>query len=68
MINRIEDGPALEAGLDIGDVITSIRFASIESPEDFNLALSGIPKSGTLPVLITRPGQGTRFVAISISD
>ena len=68
LINRIEAGPALDAGLDVGDVITSIRFATIESTEDFLKALTGLPKSGTLPVLVTRPGQGTRFVAISISD
>ncbi len=68
LINRIEEGPALRAGLDIGDVITSIQFTSIESSEGFTEALKELPDKGALPVMVIRPGQGTRFVVISITN
>ena len=65
-IDKIEPGPAQEAGLRRGDVILSIQTTPMRSIEDFNNMLESLPESGTFAVLITRPGQGTRYVVVDL--
>lgn len=66
LIDQVESGPAADAGLERGDIILNIQAKPIDNVEAFNSALALLPGQGYIAVLITRPGQGTRYVSIEI--
>ncbi|PIE70935.1 MAG: serine protease Do [Deltaproteobacteria bacterium] len=50
------DGPAVQAGLQEGDVITAIGRLSIRSRSDFRTAVKGYAANDTIPVTVWREG------------
>jgi len=67
VIDKVDVGPASEAGLREGDVILSIQTTPISTVEEFYSLLSAIPENSAFAVLITRPGQGSRYVVIDLN-
>ena len=68
IIETVEEGPAQQAGLRRGDVILSIQTTPMQNVADFEAMMQRLPPSGTFAILITRPGQGTRYVVIDLNE
>ena len=66
-ITAIEPGPAANAGLRRGDVITRLDNQPIDSVQAFSDAVAALPRGRSVPVLIVRGGVPT-FVAIRIPE
>ncbi|ABI56692.1 DegQ family serine endoprotease [Alkalilimnicola ehrlichii MLHE-1] len=65
LVRRVESGPAREAGIRPGDVITSIDQQSVEGVEQFAELVEGLASGRSVPVLVLREG-GARFFALRI--
>lgn len=61
------DNPALEAGLEAGDVIVSLGGRSVESAEDLTDALSRFDPGDEVEVVITN-AEGTRTVEVTLAQ
>src|SRR5690606_23508285 len=64
-MRSVADGPAAEAGVQPGDIIQSLANQTITAREQFAGQVSGLPSSGTVPMLISRDGN-SRFLAIKL--
>lgn len=53
---EVDDGPAAQSGLLPGDIIVSIAFRPIRSPEDLERIVSKLPKGRKFPMRIIRRG------------
>ncbi len=53
----LDNGPAAEAGLKQGDVITGIDGQDVDTPDAFGYRLSTRPLGGTVPLAIKRGGK-----------
>lgn len=51
------DGPASDAGVQPGDIITQIGFSAIGSEKDFQRVVEQLPKDSLLPIRFVRQGQ-----------
>ncbi|BFM07621.1 DegQ family serine endoprotease [Halioxenophilus aromaticivorans] len=51
------DGPADDAGLQAGDVITQIGFNAVNSVADYDKVVQQLPKDSLLPIRFVRQGQ-----------
>ncbi|HVF10920.1 MAG TPA: trypsin-like peptidase domain-containing protein [Abditibacteriaceae bacterium] len=64
-------GPAKEAGLQEGDIITSLNGKPIDSSEDFRQIVSGNPPGTKINLTVVRPTGDTtetRQIAITLGD
>ncbi|TQV84989.1 Do family serine endopeptidase [Aliikangiella coralliicola] len=66
LVEEVEEGPASQSGLRRGDIIISIQTTPMNSVSDFNNIMENLPQSRTFAVLITRPGQGTRYIVVDL--
>lgn len=66
IVKEIYSGPAKEAGIQIGDIITSIAQKNIKNLKDYKNAVSSLKKNSSVPVRIVRQGNGS-FITIKIS-
>lgn len=62
---QVGDGPALNAGVRVGDVIRSINNEPVVSPASFNKLVEGLPKGKGIPMLIVRQGNPS-FIVVKI--
>ena len=60
-------GPASEAGLRQGDIITRLNNQAIDGPESFAKIVDGLPAGRSVPVLIVR-GDVPTFLAFRVPD
>ena len=60
-------GLAAQAGIRRGDVVLGLNNTEVQSLEQFNKQLAGIPSGKTVAVLIQR-GDNTLYVPIKVSD
>jgi len=58
-IAELDEGPGLDAGLLVGDIIVSLNRQAISSTEDFAAVADQLPENGFIPIRIVRDGQGT---------
>ena len=65
LVERVDDGPARDAGIRAGDIILMLNNHKVRSPTQFLKLLQKLPAGGTVPVLIQR-GQGPAFLALQI--
>jgi serine protease Do len=62
------DGPAAEAGIKAGDVITSVGDASVSTPADVQKQVAQLRKAGKHAVLMrVKTGEGTHYVALPLA-
>ena len=65
LVQQVNSGPALKAGIQRGDLILSINNVDIDSTDRFNTVVKGLPADKSLPVLVQR-GEGALFMALKI--
>ncbi len=65
VVAKVGEGPAAMAGIRIGDVITMIDNAKINSIEDFKSAMDSVESGASIAVLVQRE-QGPIFLAMTI--
>ena len=58
-VEEVLDGPAKEAGIQIGDVITNMAFQEVSNLEDYNSILAEFDYGANLAVRIVRKGNGS---------
>mgnify|MGYP001162275523 FL=1 len=66
LVKEVYSGPAMEAGLQIGDVITSIAQKEIDNLNDYKKVISFLKKGSSVPIRIVRNGNGT-FLTLKIA-
>jgi serine protease DegQ len=64
----VSGGPAAEAGLRPGDIITAVDGEPTRTPEDFLAVLRGHEPGDTLTVTVRSPGADERQVELTLSD
>lgn len=57
IVDKVESGPAQDAGIMAGDVILSINNTKIASNEEFKRIVDGLPPGKSVPILIQRGGN-----------
>jgi len=67
LVERAEGGPAADAGIRSGDIITMINQQRVTSVDDFRAIVRDLPRGRSLPVLVYRDG-GPRFFAFRLPD
>jgi serine protease Do len=65
MVMKVEQGPAIDAGIRPGDVILSFNNVDVEDAHHFVELTKDLPKNKPIPVLIQRNGQ-SQFLALKI--
>jgi len=63
LIEEIEEGPARQAGLRVGDVILQLNNVAVDNAGQFRDIVKGLAPGKTVPVLIQRQG-GPMFLAL----
>lgn len=67
LIEEVLPGPAAESGLRQGDIILSIQTTAMNSVNDFNQMMKNFPDTGTVAILISREGEGTRYIVVDLN-
>ena len=65
LVDRIEEGPAAQAGLSVGDVILMLDNTPVENLAGFNRILESLTPDRPVAVLIQR-GDGRMFYALRV--
>ena len=65
LVKEVYPGPAQEAGIQVGDIITSIAQKEIKSLNDYRKIVSFLKNGSSVPVRIIRNGNGT-FLTLKI--
>ncbi len=65
VVSAVAEGPARLAGVQVGDVLTMVDNARIESTEDFDKAMEQVSDGSSIAVLVQRP-QGPIFLALTV--
>lgn len=63
VVERVLPGPAQEAGLRSGDIITMMGGVFVRNKEDFDRVMQQLPKNGAIPVRVLR-GNNIVYLAI----
>ncbi|HDZ15833.1 MAG TPA: DegQ family serine endoprotease [Methylophaga aminisulfidivorans] len=67
MVMKVEQGPAIKAGIRPGDVVLSLNNKEIKDPHHFVEIAKELPVNKPIPVLIQR-GGGSQFLALEIKE
>ena len=67
LILGVKPGPALEAGIQPGDVILRVQDQSLKDLKHLQELVKGLPKGKTVALLIQRRG-GSQFLALKLKD
>ena len=59
LVQRITEGPAREAGIRPGDVITTLDKKAVRNREQFEAMVKDLPTNVAIPVLIVRDGMSS---------
>jgi serine protease Do len=65
IVDRVEDGPAYDAGLRPGDILLQIKSRSVDSSTEFREIVKELKAGTSVPVLVHRQG-GPLFLAMKI--
>jgi serine protease DegQ len=69
IVNVVEGGPAAQAGIEPGDVITAIGEQRVESAEDLLAALRRAHPGDTIEASVVRGGKGDpETVSVTLVD
>jgi serine protease Do len=61
-VSDVAQGPALNAGIRPGDVITELNRRSVGSVEDFREAVASLPEGSAVSVRVVREGRAIYLV------
>ena len=67
VVDRVLEGPAKEAGIRPGDVVTLLDNEILHSLDDFDATVENIPLNKAVPARIVRRGSPT-FLVIKITE
>ncbi len=62
----MDNSPAVEAGIQAGDIIQKVHRTPIRSIDDYQAALADLPEKGKIAVLVARPGRGSDFFVLEL--
>ncbi len=65
LVEKLKPGPALQAGVQVGDVIVQINFRDIKTVAELQAMLKEIPPGTKVPLLVQREGN-PMFLALEI--
>ena len=65
MVMKVEQGPAISAGVRPGDVILSLNNEDVKDAHHFVELSKDLPKDKPVPILIQRNGQ-SQFLALKL--
>jgi serine protease Do len=65
LVMKVEQGPAISAGIRPGDIILSLNNTEISDAHHFIEVAKKLPENESIPVLISRSGQ-SQFLALKI--
>jgi serine protease Do len=65
IVMRVEQGPAVEAGIRPGDILLSLNNVEIDGGQTFVDIAKALPVGKSIPVLISRSGE-SQFLALKI--
>ena len=54
--------PAMEAGVEVGDVVVSLAGRTVEGREDFDTTLASLERGGEVPLVVSREGKVGRLL------
>jgi len=66
MVMNVTKQPWLVAGIRSGDVIISLNNQMTPDEKSFYATLNSLNNLGTIPVLVARPGQVQRYIAVNL--
>ncbi|MFT6734056.1 MAG: serine protease Do [Polaribacter sp.] len=66
MVTKIDNGSIADAGIREGDIIQSVQLSSTSNITEFKRIIESLPESGSVPVLVIRPGSGAQYVILDI--
>lgn len=66
LVTNIDAGSAYDAGIREGDIIQSIQLTSINNLEEFEKVRAELPKQGSVPILVNRPGAGAQYLILDL--
>lgn len=66
LVAWVGKGPALKAGVIVGDIILALNQQEIKNADDFNRVVSQLPPEKTAALLLSRKGQGSRYLAVQV--
>ena len=67
MVMKVEQGPAIKAGIRPGDILLSINNTDIQDPHQFIEVAKKLPANKPIPVLVQRGGSA-QFLALEIKE
>ncbi len=67
VVRQVMPGPAAQAGLMVGDVITMLNGESVSSVTEFEKVVSGLPDDRAVPLRIVRRGS-PMFIPLKLDD
>ena len=67
LVEKIEPGPASDAGLRVGDLILMLNNKPVESADQFGELVEGLPEGKSVAVLVQRE-DGRMFMALRVPD
>jgi serine protease Do len=65
VVMKVEQGPAVSAGIRPGDILLSLNNEDIEGGQSFVDIAKALPEGKSIPVLVSRSGE-TQFLALKI--
>ena len=66
MVTQVKEGSVADAGIREGDIIQSVQLSSTSNLIEFKRIIESLPESGSVPVLVNRPGSGAQYVILDI--
>nr|VFK52387.1 MAG: serine protease Do [Candidatus Kentron sp. TUN]VFK52900.1 MAG: serine protease Do [Candidatus Kentron sp. TUN] len=67
LVEKIGEGPAQKAGIQVGDIILRVNHSKIENSRHFKQMAKDLPQDKPIPILIQRRGN-PQFLALKISE
>ena len=68
IISSIDRGSLYDSGIRGGDIIQSIQLKRIANLADFEKVIKSLPQQGNVPVLVNRPGAGSRYLILDLGE
>jgi len=68
IISSIDRGAIYNAGIREGDIIQSIQLKRVSNLDDFQRVIQSLPSEGSVPILVSRPDAGSRYLILDLQE